>query len=98
MLPRHSRTLSPGASPTQRAGYDVAGIQRLYQHRVSIGSLDARQKHSGMTETALDQPQLAGAGDGLGAAAHVELAVDIVDVGLDGAGGDDQLRGDFGVG
>ena len=31
---RHSRVLSPSASPAQRAGYDVAGIQKPYQQRV----------------------------------------------------------------
>jgi hypothetical protein len=35
---RHSRALSPSASPAQRAGYDVAGIQRPYY----LIGLDAR--------------------------------------------------------
>jgi len=46
----------------------------------------------------LKQFQLSRAGDRLRAAAHMEFAVDIVDMRLDGAGGDDQVRGDFGIG
>jgi hypothetical protein len=41
-LHRHSRVLSPSASPAQRAGYDVAGIQRPYQDTSSTIDLDAR--------------------------------------------------------
>ena len=43
----------------------------------------------------LQQVQFTRAGHGLGAALRVEFAVGIVDVGLDRAGGDDELRGDF---
>ena len=47
----HPRAPSPSASPAQRAGYDVAGIQGLHPHNAPLGDLDARplREHSGMT-------------------------------------------------
>src|SRR5262249_44680166 len=45
-----------------------------------------------------DQPELAGAGDGLGAVGRAELAEQVGDVFLDGVEGDDEVVGDLLVG
>src|SRR5262249_8355618 len=45
-----------------------------------------------------DQPELAGAGDGLGAVGRAELAEHVGDVFLDGVEGDDEVAGDLLVG
>ena len=42
----------------------------------------------------LQQPQLPGVGDGLGAVGHLELGEQVADVALDGIEADHQLRGD----
>ena len=59
-------------------------------------STGGRQRSSGVR--GLDQVPVAGAGQGLGAAAHPQLAIEIVDVPFYGAEGHDQLRGDLAVG
>jgi hypothetical protein len=46
----------------------------------------------------LDQVQLPGSRQGLRTASRVELAVDVVDVGLDRAHADEELGGDLAVG
>jgi len=46
----------------------------------------------------LEKAELAGALDGADAVVGVELAIDVFDVGADGAHGDKELFGDLGVG
>ena len=46
----------------------------------------------------LGESVLVGVADGLGAVAGAGLLEDVVDVGLDGGGADDERGGDFGVG
>jgi hypothetical protein len=66
---------------------------------VSVTEMSSRRvKQSGTTGKAqvgvLEQVQLTGAEQGLSAALHVELAIDVVDVLLDGANRDDEPIGD----
>lgn len=46
----------------------------------------------------LEQAQFLGAGEGLGAAVRVEFGVEVIDVPLDRADGDDHLLCDFLIG
>src|SRR5215472_2779448 len=64
-----------------------------------LGLPDAGTSTGGPAKTGLgDQPELAGAGDGLGAVGRAELAEQVGDVFLDGVEGDDEVVGDLLVG
>ena len=58
--------------------------------RGALGLVDADQDSA-----ALDQPRLDGTRHGLAAAGDVELAVDTLEMGVDGVGGDAELLGDL---